>query len=76
MGISLGFRVVYVQEVKKYFLSHKMEKGHSCCRKAQKTLLQSRKLRKVSFVAENGERSLMLQKSAEKFTTQQKVKES
>jgi len=62
MAISLGFRVVYVQEVEKYFLQQKMEKGHSC-------LLHSRKLRKVSFVAENGERSLTLQKSAEKFTT-------
>ena len=68
MGFSLGFRVVYVQEVEKYFRQQKMEKGHSCYRKAHKTLLHNRKLRKVSSIAENGERSLMLQKSAEKFT--------
>ena len=77
MGFSLGFRVVYVQEVEKYFRQQKMEKyfrqqkmekGHSCCRKTHKTLPHNKKLRKVSSIAENGERLLMLQKSAEKFT--------
>ena len=49
-----------------------MEEYHSRCKKVQKTLLHGRKLRKVSFVAENGERSLTLQKSAVNFIAQQK----
>ena len=39
-----------------------MEKGHSCCRKVQKTLLHNRKLRKVNLMAETGEKFILRQK--------------
>ena len=67
MGFSLGFRVVYVQEVEKYFRQQKMEKGHSCCRKTHKTLPHNKKLRKVSSIAENGEKVTHVAKKCRKI---------
>ena len=61
-----------------------MKSSHSRCKKVYKTLLHNKKLRKVpqqkleicTFCSRDGERSLTLQKSAENFIAQHKVKKS